>query len=162
MANKLHTFAGKIAKTSPYGFMFMQHADKDKWVNYGKYFEGEKLETGDHGLEYTAEVTETPSGGYYLKNINKGIHGEDSVTGDDVPAKNEIKPNGSVAPVNSKKAIEYRADTQLLIIRQSVLSSACILFKNQKIGADQVLETAELFESWVTREEDKNIDDVPF
>ena len=163
MANKIHQFAGKIANVSAYGFMFMQHADKEKWINYGKFFDGDK-DIIATGLEVTAEVSETPSGGYYLKTVKKGLHGEDSVTGDDVPAKAEIKPNGNVAPIGSKKNIEYRADTQTLIIRQSVLSSVCTLFTNQKVGADQVLDTAELFESWVTREEDKStdLDDIPF
>tara|TARA_R110000803_G_scaffold49530_3_gene103036 strand:- start:1778 stop:2287 length:510 start_codon:yes stop_codon:yes gene_type:complete len=159
-----HTFAGKIARTSQYGIQLMQHVDSERWLNYGKFFEGDKLEGDDVGHEFTINVQETPAGAYYIKNMATGLKGEDSIKPTDIPAKNEIKSNGQVSPKQTKGDDDR---TQYLIIRQNSISNACTLLQNQKeIDADQVINLASMFEKWVLRKEDDvpsiDLDDIPF
>lgn len=162
--NVYHTFAGKVVRTSPYGFQMEQHVESERWLNYGKYFEGDKLETGDHGQEYTVNVQETPSGGYYIKQIQMGIKGEDTVKPKDIPPKNVINDKGSVVPKTSVVGDDRK---QELIVRQNSISNACNLLQNKKdVSADEVLYMATQFENWVFRKEknptEEFLDDVPF
>jgi hypothetical protein len=162
-----HTFAGKIARASAYGVQLMQHQESDRWLNYGKFFEGNKLESGDVGLEYTINVTETPAGGYYIKNISQGLQAEDSVKPNEIPPKNIINANGQVVP---KKTNIDEDRKQQLIVRQNSISNACLLLQNKKdVKAEEVLKYAQEFENWVFRTQDSvpSIDldldnDVPF
>ena len=86
-----------------------------------------------------------------------GIKGEDTVKPSEIPPKNVIKANGSVAPKTEAVNDDRK---QTLIVRQNSVSNACMLLQNQKqVDADLVISMASMFESWVLREEN---DDVPF
>ena len=163
--NVYQTFSGKIAKTSKFGFQLMQHVDSERWLNYGNYFEGTKLESGDVGQEYTVNVQQTPAGAYYIKTIEDGIKGEDTVKAEDIPPKNVINKQGTVVPFKVNNGEDER--TQVLIVRQNSISNACVLLQNQKnVDTTTVLKYASQFEEWVMRKEGDvpsiDLDDIPF
>ena len=135
--NKNHTFSGKIAKTSAYGFQLEQHLDEDRWLNFGKFYEGLKPIEGDI---VSVDVQEREVGDKTYWNI-KNVE----TSGDKQPPKTGQDNN-----------------RQVLIVRQSSWKIAIEYANTNKIKAlEEILEISHFIEDDVMRKA-KFEDDVPF
>jgi len=135
--NKNHTFSGKIAKTSAYGFQLEQHLDEDRWLNFGKFYEGLKPIEGDI---VSVDVQEREVGDKTYWNI-KNVE----TSGDKQPPKTGQDNN-----------------RQVLIVRQSSWKIAIeYAIANKMSDISQIAEVAHSIESDVMRPEIHK-DDIPF
>ena len=135
--NKNHTFSGKIAKTSAYGFQLEQHLDEDRWLSFGKFYEGLKPTEGD---TVSVDVQEREVGDKIYWNI-KNVE----TSGDKQPPKTGQDNN-----------------RQVLIVRQSSWKIAIEYANTNKIKAlEEILEISHFIEDDVMRKA-KFEDDVPF
>tara|TARA_Y100001937_G_scaffold112309_1_gene159779 strand:- start:736 stop:1158 length:423 start_codon:yes stop_codon:yes gene_type:complete len=128
---------GKIERTSPYGFQI----DKlgESWVNYGKFFEGDKtpVEVGASVI-----ISYQQSGDkFYLNSVAKADSNPDP------------DPHNAIKDLVTDSIMNEADRRQIVIVRQNCIGNAVNF--HQDIGSETdvetVLRTAETFERWIHR-----------
>ncbi|MAH50669.1 hypothetical protein CMI37_32920 [Candidatus Pacearchaeota archaeon] len=139
-----HVYEGTISKTSPYGFQLEEISDQDKWLNYGKFYEGSK--DWKEGDKVKVDIQERNTGDKTYFNIKEITH-----------------LNGSVKSIEGTIGAESEfPDRQILIVRQSSWDRAIAYANGNKMkDLDHIREVAHFIEKDIFRPE-KFKDDIPF
>jgi hypothetical protein len=129
------TYKSKITRTSQYGFQLEETGDI--WINYGKFYEGDKdLQVGENII---LDATES-NGKLYVNSIE----GKSSKKADNDAIQGLVD--------DQSKADLERDPRQRLIVRQSCLRAAVDYVNiEDQATTQEVLSIAEKFEKWVMR-----------
>tara|TARA_R100001126_G_C4794984_1_gene133883 strand:- start:55 stop:471 length:417 start_codon:yes stop_codon:yes gene_type:complete len=131
--NERQTIISKVTKTSPYGFQLESLGDS--WVNYGKFYEGDKnIQAGQELIVNCTKVGDK----YYVNQIDQG---------------GKENPDKAVQYLaNDRDTLEIQRDPkQRLIVAQTALKAASELCSDvastKKAMADLYNEVWRLAES---------------